>query len=64
MPHDIHGKLLSVGDTVKVLCRVKEIHNTEEYCNVNLETLQPMYPGEHRSGIVLNAKQVEKVEHT
>lgn len=60
MPHDRDGRLLSVGDTVNVPCRIKEIHNTEEYCNVTLETSQPMYPGNDRSSVVLNAKQVVK----
>lgn len=41
-----------------VPCHVKEIHLTEEYCNVTLETAEPMYPGTNRTGIVLNAKQV------
>jgi hypothetical protein len=34
----------------------------EEYCNVNLETVEPMFPGEYKSAITLNAKQVELVE--
>lgn len=58
MPHDRDGTLLKVGNTVMVPARVKEIHDTEEYCNVTLETLQPMYPGNSYSTIVLNAKQV------
>jgi len=62
MPHDRDGKLLNVGDTVLVPCIVKEIHSTEEYCNINLETCQPMYPGTYRSSVVLNAKQVVKQE--
>ena len=61
MPHDRDGKLLSVGDEVLVPCRIKTIHDTEGYCNVDLETLQPMYPGDTRSLVVLNAKQVVKM---
>lgn len=60
MPHDRDGRVLSVGDDVLVPCHVKELHMTEEFCNVTLETSQPMYPSENRSGIVLNAKQVVK----
>lgn len=60
MPHDRDGTLLKVGNTVMVPARVKELHDTEEYCNVTLETLQPMHPGNVRSTLVLNAKQVVK----
>lgn len=62
MPHDKNGKLLKAGDAVLVPCVVKEVHAGEEYCNVQLETQEPMYPGEYKSGITLNAKQVVKVE--
>ena len=58
MPHDRDGRELHVGDAVLVPCRVRQIHITEEFCNVELETSQPMYPGTHRTGITLNAKQV------
>ena len=60
MPHDRDGTLLKVGNTVMVPARVKELNDTEEYCNVTLETLQPMHPGNSRSTLVLNAKQVVK----
>lgn len=62
MPHDRDGRLLNVGDHVLVPCNIKEIHITEEYCNVNLETSQPMYPGTHKSSLCLNSKQVVKQE--
>lgn len=42
-------------------CRIKAIHDTEEYCNVDLETTPSMFPGTNRSSIVLNAKQVVRV---
>lgn len=61
MPHDINGDELHVGDLVTVRCRVKELHLTEEFCNVTLETTEKMFPGEHYSGMVLNAKQTVKV---
>lgn len=61
MPHDIHGNELHVGDLVTVRCRVKSIQLTEEYCNVSLETVERMFPGEHVSALTLNAKQTEKV---
>lgn len=60
MPHDMNGTELKVGDIVNVPCRVKEIHLTEEYCNVGLETREPMYPGDQKNHLSLNAKQVIK----
>jgi hypothetical protein len=62
MPHDKNGKLLKVGDTVNVPCIVKSVSSGEEYCNVTLETVEPMYPSDRKDSITLNAKQVEKVE--
>jgi hypothetical protein len=62
MPHDKHGQVLTVGDRVTVLATVKSVTTTEEYCNVGLETVEPMYPGETRSSLTLNAKQVERVQ--
>lgn len=62
MPHDINGQLLSEGDFVTVRCVVKAVNPFEEYCNVTLETVEPMFPGDNKSGITLNAKQVTKAE--
>lgn len=58
MPHDRDANELRVGDRVNVPCRIKAIHQTEHYCNVDLETLMPMPPTESPSGIALNAHQV------
>lgn len=60
MPHDRDGTELRVGHIVMVPARVKEIHQTEDYCNVTLETCQDMYPTRERSILNLNAKQVVK----
>lgn len=57
MPHDTNGNKLSVGDLVYVPCVVKAVDATEEYCNVTLETAEPMYPSVYPSTIVLNSKQ-------
>ena len=62
MPHDKNGNVLKEGDRVDVPCIVKSITPGDEYCNVNLETLVPMPPYTVPSTIVLNTKQVEKVE--
>ena len=60
MPHDRDGKELKVGDAVMVPARVTGIQQTEEYCNVTLETSQGMPPSNARSTLNLNAKQVVK----
>jgi len=60
MPHDKNGQQLSVGDDVLIRATVTNVSAGEEYCNVNLETVEPMFPGEHKTPIVLNARQVEK----
>jgi hypothetical protein len=60
MPHDRDGKVLSIGDYVYVPCVVTMIATVEEHCNVTLETVEPMYPGDYKTTITLNSKQVEK----
>lgn len=60
MPHDANGNLLQVGNIVNVPCKITEIHQTEEYCNLILETQFKMFPSENRSNISLNARQVQK----
>jgi hypothetical protein len=62
MPHDKNGQVLNEGDLVSVSARVKSISTGEEYCNVMLETVEPMYPGDSSIVLSLNAKQVELVE--
>lgn len=58
MPHDANGLPVKKGDRVNVPCIVTEVQPGDEYCNVNLETEHPMYPGENKTPIVVNAKQV------
>lgn len=60
MPHDNRGEELRVGDTVLVPCVVRAIHINADYCNVDLETKEPMWPGMHKTAIVLNSKQTVK----
>lgn len=60
MPHDREGNLLSEGDIVMVPAVVKSVSTGTDYCNVSLETVESMYPGEHKSAMSLNAKQVVK----
>jgi len=60
MPHDRKGNLLNVGDHVVIEATVTQVQTGEEYCNVTLETIEPMYPGDSRSTLSLNAKQVTR----
>lgn len=60
MPHDKRGTELKVGDTVMVPCRVKAIHLTEDYCNVDLETALTMPPRDTRQAFTLNSRQTIK----
>lgn len=60
MPHDRDGKLLEVGDFVYIPCVVLNIQSGTDYCNVSLESIEPMFPSDSKSSFALNAKQVEK----
>ncbi len=64
MPHDRDGRILEVGDLVIVYCKITSIQPTDEYCNLTLETEEPMYPADNKSTIVLNSKQVEVLDIT
>jgi hypothetical protein len=61
MPHDVSGKLLQVGDTVTLRCRVTSLTLNDDYCNAIIESVQSMYPGENKTIVTVNTKQVEKV---
>ncbi|HWQ03415.1 MAG TPA: hypothetical protein VNL38_02950 [Candidatus Nitrosotenuis sp.] len=62
MPHDRKGNVLQEGDRVLIPARVKSVQAGEECCNVDLETEIPMPPYTGPTMIVLNTRQVEKVE--
>ena len=62
MPKDKNGQQLQVGDEVLLRARVKFLSATENFSNVTIETIEPMYPGAHSVVLHLNTKQVEKVE--
>ena len=61
MPHDKNNNVLAVGDSVIIRAKITSIQMGEEYCNLSAETDEKMYPGENKSTMTLNAKQVEKV---
>lgn len=58
MPHDQNGHPIIVGDVVFVACKVIEVHESEDYCNLSLQTLEPMFPADNKSILTLNARQV------
>lgn len=60
MPHDKRGAELYVGDIVMVPCRIKAIHLTEDYCNVDLETKLTMPPSDKVTALTLNSRQTIK----
>jgi hypothetical protein len=62
MPHDKNGKQLEAGDLVTVEAKVTSVQPGEDYCNVTVETVEPMFPGDNKSTITLNTKQVAKVD--
>ena len=61
MPHDRRGQLIEEGDIVHIPARVVRVHEGTDYCNLTLETIEPMHPGVLHTSISLNAKQVEKL---
>jgi len=56
--HDCKGRPLVVGDTVLVPFIIKETYATEEFCNASLETVASMFPGDHKTTLTVNTKQV------
>jgi deoxycytidylate deaminase len=61
MPHDRDGVEVKPGDRVLMECVVREVMSTEDYCNVNLETVSVMPPRENPTMLTLNTRQVRKV---
>lgn len=58
MPHDKNGAPLSVGDRVNIKAVITSTSEGEEYCNLSLETEEVMFPGNNKTVLSLNAKQV------
>ena len=62
MPFDKNGSELREGQIVTIHCRVRITHPGDEHNNVVLETIEEHYPSNSYSTIVLNSKQVQRVE--
>lgn len=60
MPHDRNGELLQKGDKVLIPCVVTDVSESEDYCNITVETEEPCHPGDSKSSYTLNARQVCK----
>lgn len=60
MPHDRDGKLLEVGDKVIIHATVDTVQPSDSHCNLTVKTDELFYPGDYKSTIVLNTKQVVK----
>lgn len=60
--HDKFGHALKPGDDVLIHAKVTECHEGDNYCNVTLETEEVMFPGDAKSTVNLNAKQVMKAK--
>ena len=58
--HDKFGREIKAGDLVLVPCVVRETYQTDEYCNVKVSTTEPMFPGNERTTMTLNTRQVVK----
>ena len=62
MPHDKNGIVLQPGDRVTMEFTVKQVHATEELCNVSLESVEPFYPNDTPTLLsAVNTRQVVKV---
>ena len=62
MPHDKNGQVLQEGDRVLIEAVVTGIYPSDDFCNLNLSTVEPMFPSENPTTLVLNTRQVEKVD--
>jgi hypothetical protein len=63
MPHDSIGQEIKVGDHVTIEFEVKEVHMTEEYCNVRLKSILPMppYTDQFIDLVAVNTRECVKV---
>lgn len=66
MPHDKFGKLIEVGDEVFIRFKVDSVATSEEYCNVNLTSVEsmPPYTDSFLHLGAVNTRQTEKVSGT
>lgn len=59
--HDKNGTPLSVGNRVTLECVILETTSSDDFCNLKIETVEPMHPSDRRDSQWVNARQVVKV---
>jgi hypothetical protein len=62
MPHCKNGHELKVGDVVMIPAKVVSVEKNPDYCNCQVETLEPMHPGKHKSTFTINTKQCVRAD--
>jgi hypothetical protein len=55
------GNKLEVGDVLMIPVKVLSVQEGADYCNVTVETVEKMHPGEYKTVFTLNGKQATKV---
>ncbi len=62
MPHDAKGNILKPGDKVVIPATVIAVHESDEFCNCDVEFDHPMPPYTEKTRYsALNTRQVEKL---
>lgn len=61
MPHDRKNHPIKIGDIVSIPAVVTGVDRHPNYINIAVETIEPMFPAEHKTPLLLNARQVEVV---
>lgn len=56
--HDINGTKLEAGDSVVLEGVITSVQPGEEYCNLTFESDEVMPPGNSKTTVTLNSKQV------
>lgn len=58
MPHTKDGVEVKKGDTLFVPVVVMSVQSGTEYCNVTVETAEPMFPSNTPTCLTFNTKQL------
>lgn len=63
MPHDRDGSLLEPGDRVTMEFVVKAVFAGEDFCNINMDSVEPLHPNTDKTHLgAVNSRQVVKVQ--
>lgn len=58
--HTKDGHGVAVGDKLWLEVEVTNTTGGTEYCNCDVETVEPMFPGQNKNHLVINTKQAVK----